>query len=190
MYLPKKFEGDWETVVKEYPLGSLLTVVEGKILTSFLPFHLEGKNLFAHFALPNHHWKELEGRSSKILFQGPQSYISPTWYSECDVPTWNYVAVEMEVSANLLPISETTSLLRKMSKLYEGGDGWQFQIPSDLPDLSKAIVGVRFSVQEVQGKWKLSQNRSREDRKSVIQGLRARNKKMDPLLADWMEKID
>lgn len=190
MYLPKKFEGDWESVVREYPLGSLLTLIDGNIRTSFLPFHLFGKCLFAHFAIGNDHWKFVSGRNSKILFQGPQGYISPTWYTECDVPTWNYVAVEMDVTAEVLSESDTLTFLKKMSEEYEGQNGWQFQIPSDIPNVSKAIVGVRFSCTQVQAKWKLSQNRSPEDRTGVIQGLRARNKKMDLLLADWMEKND
>ncbi len=188
MYLPEKFKGDWRQVVQEYPLGALITPLAEEMKISWLPFALAGDSLFTHFAIGNDHWRQVESSPSKILFQGPNAYISPTWYAECDVPTWNYVAVEMDAQGQVLSERELIDELQKMSEHHEGPDGWDFHIPADLKQVGKAIVGVRFSVQNVQAKWKLSQNRTPADRSGVIRGLRARNEKMDLLLADWMEK--
>jgi transcriptional regulator len=188
MYLPPKFVGDWKIVVQEYPLGSLVTPLAGEVKISWLPFALTGESLFTHFAMGNDHWRAVEKHPSKLLFQGPSAYISPTWYTECDVPTWNYVAVEMDVQGQILSEAELIEELQKMSEHHEGADGWRFHIPADLKQLSKAIVGVRFSLQNAQAKWKLSQNRSPADRAGVLRGLRDRKEKMDLLLADWLEK--
>jgi transcriptional regulator len=189
LYLPKHFAGkDWERLVREFPLA---TVVSGGHV-SLLPLLLEqrGKEhwLLGHLARANPHWRELDGRTVTALFHGPQAYISPLWYEECDVPTWNYALVHLEGTARLLP--DPRESVEKLSARMEGEDGWRFQVPADLQGrLEQAIVAFEIRVEKAEAKYKLNQNRSREDQEGVIRGLRQRGSASDLAVAGFMEEI-
>jgi transcriptional regulator len=188
MYIPKHFEAKgWKEVVQAFPFATLVTAVEEKLEISHLPVFLDGDSLFSHFAKANEHWKFLK-HPTKILFQGPNAYISPTWYEKCDVPTWNYVVVHLDVEATLLSREDTIEGLKKSSFQMEGEFGWKFEIPEDLRRLD-SIVGVKFRVKSLEAKFKCSQNRSLKDFEGVKAGLKVRGAPLDALFLEWMEKI-
>lgn len=191
MYLPEKFKGSgWERIVSQHPLATVISLGGGEV--SHLPLLADARggqvSLLGHLARANPHAKTLEGSDCLAIFHGPEAYISPLWYRECDVPTWNYMVVHFKGKARLLPAEETIPALRKLSLAMEGNEGWQFRVPSDLEhSLHQAIVAFEIEVQECQVKFKLSQNREEEDRLGVISGLRARAKGEDLAVAGWME---
>lgn len=113
----------------------------------------------------------------KILFQGPHGYISPTWYEDSDpIPTWNYSYVEVDGRAEL--IDDRAALdhaLTLLGEAFENGDGskWHYGKVA-LPireQLTKFIIRINIYVETINGKFKLSQNKSRRDRLSVIEAL-------------------
>lgn len=115
-----------------------------------------------------------------MIFPGPNAYISPTWYEDLEtVPTWNYVSVH--VYGQFIPVTdekEITGILKKMSGFYEGSQPqpWDMgKLPWDFFEkLLKQIVGFRIEISRLEGKWKLSQNHSKERRGKVIRGLESR----------------
>ena len=100
MYIPKHFEQNDEAVLWDFidthSFGALLTVVDGRPFVSHLPFLVarDARLLHCHMARANPQWQQL-GTSAQVLaiFAGPHGYISPTWYPEPGVPTWNYAVV-------------------------------------------------------------------------------------------------
>jgi transcriptional regulator len=190
LYNPSYFRGgDWREVVAQFPLA---TLIAGETI-SHLPLMLEERGghsfLVGHLARANPQSKILDGANCTLIFHGPNSYISPVWYQECDVPTWNYVVVHARGRAKALPEEATVEALRKFSDQMEGKDGWEFRIPEDLTNsLHRAILGFEIQVEQVEIKRKLSQNRSDADRKGVKEGLRLKGDARSQEVADWMEK--
>jgi transcriptional regulator len=135
--------------------------------------------LLGHVARANAHWQELESaREVLAIFEGPHAYVSPGWYANHpSVPTWNYAVVHARGTARLLPPADLPSLLDRLSRTYEDGRPapWRMEsLPSGFtPKLLEAIVGFEIAVEELVGKFKLSQNRRREDVEGVAAALEA-----------------
>jgi transcriptional regulator len=154
--------------------------------------------LVGHTARANPHWHLLRGTSAslgadvKAIFQGPQSYITPQWYAENDVPTWNYATVHIRGRASLIedPKGIKTCLEKLVSQMEAGRKSpWSFWIPGDLAgeSLSASIVGFRIEVQNIEAKFKLSQNRPEADRRGVIRGLDAAGDDMSLAVSELMK---
>ncbi len=124
------------------------------------------------------------------IFHGPHAYVSPRWYRSAPaVPTWNYAVVHAHGPARLLNEDETGQILDRMSGLYETDPQWSF---SGLPDdyrsgMLRGIIGLSIAVLRLEGKFKLSQNRTAEDQRSVAETL-ARGTAEDRAVAAMMGK--
>jgi transcriptional regulator len=204
MYLPRHFEREEPAsahrLIRDNPFATLLRVHEGASLISHLPILLReekvgAEKLEGHLAVRNPHADRLkDGDPVTVIFHGPHAYVMPNWYVENDVPTWNYAVVQ--VSGKIRWIREfkpLVSLLLRMTQFFEGGaaEAWKFYLPDDLKkpeDLTSAIVGFEVEIESLQAKFKLSQNRSAEDRAGVVQGLNARGDEMSLRLARMMEE--
>src|SRR5262245_16034387 len=108
MYLPKHYEepdkGVLHALIRSHPLGAWVTEADGALVVNHIPFLVdstqgEDGTLIGHVARPNPVWKSFSRHvPSVVIFQGPQTYISPSWYPSKDehgevVPTWNYAVV-------------------------------------------------------------------------------------------------
>lgn len=193
MYLPTAFAEDRLEVkhglIRAYPLGMLL--ISGATPTAdLMPFALypgEGSAglgvLRAHMARANPAWRALAaGGECLIVFQGPEAYISPTWYASKAtthkvVPTWNYAMVQVRGAARVV---EDAAWLRRqlgdLTAMQESGlpEPWSVEdAPADFVDgLLKAIIGIEIPIASITGKWKVSQNRGTADAQGVVAGLR------------------
>jgi transcriptional regulator len=190
MYIPEAFREDsleaQHQLIRQFPLGLLISVGENGPLATALPFHLVADEppygiLKAHLARANGHWQSLNGQDVLIVFQGHDAYVTPSWYqSKTDhgmvVPTWNYTMVQ--VRGNVRTIDDQAWLRRQISALTEQQEApracpWSV---TDAPaayieSQMKAIVGLEIPIRQIDGKWKLSQNRSVLDRRSVAENL-------------------
>lgn len=190
MYLPPAFQEDRLEVkhglIRAFPLGLLITAGEGGPAADLIPFMLypeEGAHgtLRAHVARANPLWKTVEQGTCLIVFQGPEAYISPTWYetkraTHKVVPTWNYATVQVRGAARV--IEDAAWLRRQLDDLTASQEGrmprpWK---PGDAPAdflaaTMKGIVGIEIAIGDIAGKWKVSQNRSAADRQGVVDGL-------------------
>jgi transcriptional regulator len=138
-----------------------------------------------HLARANPHWKDLaEGGEALMIFQGADGYITPNWYptkaqTAKAVPTWNYAVVHAYGRPAIM--KEKDWLLRHVTELtaqQELGEAEPWAV-SDAPEsyidvMLRGIVGFRFEITRLEGKWKMSQNRETQDRLGVIGGLKAR----------------
>jgi transcriptional regulator len=174
MYLPDTFNvrdlAATVQLVRDYGFGTLVTSVDDTPYATHIPFLLDSEEplvLCGHVARANPHWRHFSGRRSLAVFQGPHSYVSPAWYEQGGVPTWNYTAVHLYGHIEI--VSDHAALARivdELSDQYER-DRDEPWIPDYGEGMLDAIVGFTFRVDEVQAKFKLSQNRSDTDRSRV-----------------------
>ena len=159
----------------------------------------EGPNgtLYGHFARANPQWKELQsGAEALVIFAGADAYVSPGFYpSKAEhgkvVPTWNYVAVHAYGTADVFTDAERLlNLVSALTDRHEAGRALPWKVvdaPADYIDgMLKAIVGFALPIQRLEGKRKLSQNRSAEDIAGVREGLVSSPDVHDQALAHLM----
>ncbi len=148
--------------------------------------------LEGHFAKANPHWQALAGRETLVVFAGPHSYVSPTLYTESlSVPTWNYIAVHAYGTLALVEDDAAKeALLADLITAHESSylDHWR-----GLPDgfrrtMLAGIMGFRIPIARIEGKFKLSQNRSLEERRNVHKAQSAGSPD-ERALARWMERL-
>jgi transcriptional regulator len=210
MYRPDHFRVDdlkeLHALMRARPFASLVSAGAKGLFASHLPTVLEDEGAFGviecHLARANPHWSDLaEGKEALMIFQGPEAYITPNWYpSKAQhgkvVPTWNFAAVHAYGRPEVM--HDRDWLLRHVTELtlqQERGEARPWQT-SDAPAafieaMLRGIVGFRFPISRLEGKWKMSQNREMPDRVSVVQGLRTRVQGDDAAVADnvvrWIE---
>jgi transcriptional regulator len=187
MYLPPAFhEKEPEPLhrlIREHSFGMLVSQVEGSPMATHLPFLLQTHpgmpdTLLGHMARANPQWRSLAPDTEiLVIFQGPHAYISPSWYeTELSVPTWNYAAVHAYGRPRLLEDpARMRALLEATVDNYEAGraEPWTVdRLPEEfVSNLSRAIVGFEIEITRLEGKFKMSQNRSEADRQGTIRGL-------------------
>jgi len=191
MYRPPHFREDDRAnqhgLIREYPLGLIVTAGPGGLMANPIPFLIDtdrsaNGTLRAHLARANPQCEELSQVSEAlIIFQGPQEYISPSWYATKPqthkvVPTWNYATVH--AWGRPVVIEDQKWLRRQIDDLTHlresaRADPWSVTDapPSFVAGQIKGILGVEIEIARIEGKWKVSQNRPLADRESVVSGL-------------------
>ncbi|RCX08476.1 FMN-binding negative transcriptional regulator [Marinomonas foliarum] len=191
MYTPKYFEiNDQEELlafVKAFPFATLVSNGEDGLNAEHIPMlvHVDDENrvcLQAHIAKANKLWQNLANQADVlVIFQGENAYISPNWYPSKKVdgravPTWNYRAVHIQGTINFIhDIKWKLALLEKLTNIHEKEQPVPWSI-SDAPQeyidrLQAAVVGIEITVTDIQGKYKLSQNQTTENKNGVRDGL-------------------
>lgn len=192
MYSPPHFREErleaQHGLIQRHPLGLLVTAGAGGLMANPVPFFLaasasENGTLQAHLARANPQLRELEaGAECLIVFQGPQAYVTPSWYETKRetgkvVPTWNYATVHAWGGARL--VEDAAWLARHLDTLTRHKEGerpapWEVaDAPgSYIASQMKGIVGIEIVIERLEGKFKVSQNRPEGDRKGVAAGFR------------------
>jgi transcriptional regulator len=200
MYLPGEFAAAddnlaW-SVIGEHPFGVLLDRSNG--IFGHLPFlvsRAQGQpgKLRGHLASRNPLASQLHGAPVSVLFTGPNAYVSPLWYEHPNeqVPTWNYVAVELQGRASVIGPEATPVFLDELCARFEGPSGYRPSrlAPALLSEMLAEIVAFEVVVERIVGKFKLSQNRSLEDRNRVMSALAARASSEDLKVLEWMRRV-
>ena len=201
MYIPKYFENknleEVEAFIKQNSFGILVSSANDKPTASHIPLELEhdkqGKDvIYGHVALANPQWKQLNSETEVlVIYNGPQAYVSSSWYGVEEVPTWNYIAVHVYGKIEILDEDELRFSLKKLMEKYEAGSA----NPVKMEELSektmkqiRGIVGFKIHITEIQAAYKLSQNRNKEDHKSIVEHLNERGENQDASLAEAMNK--
>jgi transcriptional regulator len=146
-----------------------------------------------HFAKANPHWQSLAGREALVVFPGPHSYVSPTNYiEELSVPTWNYVAVHAYGTLSLVEDNPSKEAL--LAGLIQANDPTYAEKWHSLPDgfrrtMLAGIVGFRIPIARIEGNFKISQNRTPEERRNV-QATHAAGTPDQQALAAWMQRLN
>lgn len=191
MYQPPHFRVEdraaLHAFIVAHPLGLLIGHDGAAPVADLVPFQLDAQagsqgRLRAHLARANPHWKLLQqSRRALVVFQAAGHYISPSWYpSKAEhgkvVPTWNYAMVQV---CGRVDVFEDASWLRAqveaLTQAHEGmrEHAWRVDdAPEDfIASQLRGIVGFEIEIEEMNGKFKLSQNRPAADRVSVAEAL-------------------
>ena len=193
MYIPESFQQDdseaIQALIANHPLATLVTTADGKLEANHIPLLYlqpsdaapQGK-LLGHVAKANQMWKTNQS-GALAIFQGPEQYISPNWYPSKHetgraVPTWNYTVVHIH---GILTFYQDAEWLRdavtKLTDYQEAAQSSPWQVtdaPADyINGMLKAIVGLELHITRIEAKWKVSQNRTKEDRTAVANALTA-----------------
>jgi len=179
MYIPKDFEVTDEveifSFIKNNAFGQIISNVNGRLFSTHIPFLLsdDKTKLTGHMANQNPQHTELEGQETLITLAGPHDYISPAWYSSPGVPTWNYQAVHIYGQCTLFRDADRLKeLVDSLTYEYESAFDKPW-VPEYKASILGAIVGIEISITEIQCKYKLSQNRSLQDRSQVTEKLKS-----------------
>jgi len=202
MYLPKRFDmknpDEAIMLIKKNPLATLISTTEQGPFVSHVPLVIETANeslsLIGHLARGNPHCKLLDNKPIYAIFHGPNAYMTPKWYENNDVPTWNYAVVHIEGTCKLIQdLDGILTCLKMLSSAAEAGsqDPWEFWIPDDLAApgvIEKSIVGFEIKVTSVRSKFKLNQSRSKADLDGCVEGLHSQNTDSANTMAEMMIK--
>jgi transcriptional regulator len=193
MYRPPAFREDRPEVLHQlidsHRLGTLVTHGASGLVANLVPFSLHRAlgphgTLRAHLARANDQYSDLaQGNEVLVIFQGPENYITPSWYESKKehgkvVPTWNYVVVQAR--GRPVVIDDPAWLRAQIGELTDAHEGPRAQpwSVSDAPEefvaaQLKGIFGIEIEIDRIEGKWKVSQNRPESDRTGVADGLAA-----------------
>jgi transcriptional regulator len=192
MYVPAQFKEDRISVlhdaIRGIAFGTLVTIGTDGMTANHVPMLIDAEPkpfgmLCGHVARGNPQWRTAQPQTEALaIFTGPQSYITPSWYPTKQetgkvVPTWNYIAVH---AYGTLRFSDDPAQIRahvtKLTATHEAGRAKPWAV-SDAPEdylraMIAAIIGFEFTITRLEGKWKMSQNRSPSERAGVVDGLR------------------
>jgi transcriptional regulator len=200
MYIPKHFEEiDRKKLVefmRKYNFATLVNTAKKRYWATHLPFLIfeEGDVVIlrAHMAKANPQWVSFKkGEEVLVIFQQPHSYISPSLYeNKVSVPTWNYIAVHAYGVPEILSSDERKiNLLQETFKAFDESYKKQWDdLPEDYKnDLLSGIVAFEIKVTNLEGKYKLSQNRTEGDRERIIEHLSKNDDKLRTDIAKYMK---
>ena len=201
MYVPPAFaETDTAVLhqaIRYAGLANLVTLGPDGLVATPLPLMLDAEagpfgTLYGHLARANPQWRHVAEQDALAIFMGPDAYISPSWYETKRqtgkvVPTWNYVAVHATGPVTFFEdAEELLDVVTRLTDLHEAARPQRWLVSDAPPEFIRAqlkgIVGLRLEIRELQGKRKLSQNRSDADRAGVAAGLRADGEVMAGLI--------
>lgn len=203
MYTPKHFQAQNDEKILEfiqkYSFAILIGVEEGKPLASHIPLELikkeNGKQyLQGHVAKANPVWRSFqENQLLLAIFSEPHAYISPTWYEEENVPTWNYVAVHVYGYPRILEGEELKTCLANLVNRNEValGTDLRFENMSEkmIQNSSRGLVAFEIEIQDIQAAYKLSQNRSERDYDNIISELEKQESENSQTIAEEMKNL-
>ena len=186
MYVPRHYavtdRQQFHDFIKGNGFGIMFSGNGPEPVASHLPFILdesagEQGTLLSHMAGANRQWRHADGRQVLTVFQGPHTYVSPTWYQDPEtVPTWNYVAVHVYGILKVVQDQERIqNILARITDYYEASlpQPWQAEFTSEYAQqMVKRIVAFEIEIDKMQGKWKLNQNHPEERRRRVVDVLK------------------
>jgi transcriptional regulator len=186
MYIPSAFRiddaGKLAAFIRRHSFATLVTHDGAAPFASDLPmlFHRDASNhgtLVAHMARANPQWRHFAaGGEALVIFHGPHSYISPSWYDNAPaVPTWNYATVHAYgIPAIIDEHERIVSLLHELVAAHESAfeQPWPGNLPDDFREkMIQGIVAFEIPITRIEGKFKLGQNRSAADLQGVFDAL-------------------
>ena len=184
MYIPAHFaikhSKDLHTIIREHPLGALVTVGPDGLDANHIPFEFDAGHgalgqLTAHVARANPVWQQCkDGADVLVIFRGSESYISPNWYpskheTHRQVPTWNYEVVHVHGRLTVMDQEKfVRGVVARLTREHEVNEPRPWKMGDSPPEyidgMLRAIVGIEIAIERIEGKAKLSQNREDRDR--------------------------
>ncbi len=187
MYIPTQYKNSDLEEIKDFiranSFGILISMGEDKPLGTHIPLELEkgaeGKDVIvSHMARANTQWRNFKQNQEVLcIFNGPHSYVSSSWYKDEEVPTWNYIAVHVYGTIEILEEPEVLATMVRLVDKYEQHE----KKPLSVANLStktmrqiKGVVGFKITITDIQATYKLSQGRE-QDHPAIIRELEQRD---------------
>ena len=186
MYTPKHYavtdRPKMFNFMKDNSFGILFSHTGDEPMATHLPFMIDenaGEQglVLGHMAKANRQWRYADGQQVMVVFHGPHTYVSPTWYQEDEVvPTWNYVAVH--ATGIFRAIEDRAASEESVTRLTEQHEAtqpkpWQPDFGTSYSDqMLKRIMAFQVEITSLQGKWKLNQNHPEHRRRLVAEKLK------------------
>jgi len=181
--------------MQRFSFATIITAKDNYPVATHLPFVVTLRDdniiLAAHFAKANEQWQDIQNNTVLVIFSEPHAYISPKNYDkELNVPTWNYIAVHAYGQATL--VTEQNQVLEILKNSIEYYDHSYKQQWDNLPEdyklgMIKGIVAFAMVVTDIQGKKKLSQNKTINEQKKIINTLSDSKDNNARIIADYMK---
>ena len=198
MYTPKQFKASDEEVkqfIQKNGFATLVTQRDGQLWATHLPLMLSADQtkLEGHVSKGNKTWKHFEGDAEvMVVFQGPHTYVSSSWYNHENVPTWNYLAAHVYGTIKIIEGEDVVASLTKLTNKYEQHS----EHPVRVEDMSaeymrqhlQALVCFDISITRIEASFKLSQNRDAESYQSIIHELDKRGDQDSIAIAKEMKQ--
>jgi transcriptional regulator len=205
MYIPKLNAVTDTAVIDDFiranSFGILISAANGEPngepTATHLPLELITRNdgqrlLYGHFAKANPHWRTLSAEKPVLaIFAGPHTYITPRWYDQPNVPTWNYMTAHVYGTPRLIhDQAEVYALLARLVAQHEGDSGYALEgQPPQVVNQLRGVVAFEVTVTRVEAKFKLSQNRAPAEYANIIAQLRRREDEHSHAVAEAMTAL-
>lgn len=193
-----------QALIEAHPLGAWVAPGSDGLVANHVPFLLDRSRgefgtLMGHVSRANPVWKQLpESQHSVVMFQGPQSYITPGWYPSKQehgkvVPTWNYTVAHAHGVARVITEEAwLRDMLVRLTAVHEASRPLPWQVtdaPAEFIDkLLRAIVGIEIPIERLVGKLKASQDEASQDRLGTFAGLAAEGTENAVAMASLVER--
>lgn len=203
MYTPPHFSEndlsalDW--LAERYPFATLITMALGEPFVSHVPvlYQRNGNDVLlrGHWSRANPQWRH--AGAAKLVLQGPQAYVSPTWYPDKEtaarVPTWNYAVAHLSGPLEILDDeADLADIVSDLSERFENANGsdWRFdrQRTEERSQL-RGIVGFRLRPERIELKFKLSQNHPVANVRAVVDALAPGDENQRAVAALMQERL-
>lgn len=191
-----------KVIVKQFvidnPFGVIVSTNNGRPIATHIPFEFEeidGKwFLEGHISKANKQWRVFNSDTDVLcIFQSEHAYVSSSWYSFLEVPTWNYMAAHLYGKVHVLNEADLFVSLNKMVRHYEHGRPNAFKMEQfdneAMRKKMRGIVGFRIEVSDFEANFKLSQNRSDKDYQNIISQLKNEGDAQSVAIAKAMEAM-
>ena len=182
--------------MRRFSFATIVTAKNSMPIATHLPFLVTIKDdniiLTSHFAKANEHWKYIEDTQTLVIFTEPHAYISPKHYEkELNVPTWNYISVHAYGQVKI--ITEEQKVFEILERTIDNYETSYKQQWNSLPEeyklrMSKAIVVFEIVVKDLQAKKKLSQNKTENEQRKIIDSFSKSDETNEQLIAEYMKK--
>jgi transcriptional regulator len=202
MYTPKHYavtdRSKMFDFMKDNSFGILFSHTGDGPMASHLPFMIDENGgeqglVLGHMAKANNQWRYADGQQVLVVFHGPHTYVSPTWYQDEEVvPTWNYVAVH--ATGIFRAIKGREGLEESVGRLVDQHEAsqpkpWQPDFSTTYSDqMLKRIVAFQIEITSLQGKWKLNQNHPEHRRRRVAEQLKTLGGEVNLQIAELMDE--
>lgn len=203
MYIPKEFKETNPDEILHFIGKNALGILVNSTgifepLVSHIPFISSLDNdeiiLEGHLSIHNPHAEQIKkGKTALVIFQGPNAYISSSVYTHENVPTWNYQAVHIYGTVEILTKDALQAHLDQAVDFFESGRENKLNYSnfskSMLDSYLNEIIGFRLRTYKIEAAYKMSQNRNNTDFQNIVTDLSQSKNSLDQEVAKEMDKL-
>ncbi len=192
-YAKNENEEDLKDFIRKNGFGIVVSTVDGKLWATHIPLILVGDKLQGHISRGNKQWRALpQNEEVMVIFQGPHTYVSSSWYDHENVPSWNYLAVHVYGKAHMQSEEELIESLRQLTNKYEKDSVHPISVDTMskkfLHTELRGTIGFEITIERMEASYKLSQNRDEKNHTQIISELEKRGDENSVSVANEMRK--